>query len=299
MSGFTPGREVWRIAIERQLGEFCSSGEVSLAFPASLSSEERRFVHSHAPKLGLSTKSSGKGEERFLTVRKPQHVVALDVDAPKLELAAGGAAAVARHFAEFPASAHELRDARAGRVADAMASPEPGSAGALGGVVNAKHRGRASRARDAAAAARPRHEAPAAMAAARRKLPAWEYRDRVAALVAAHDVVLVAGETGCGKSTQVPQFVLDGVAGAKIACSQPRRLSAMAVAERVAAERGGTVGGEVGYHVRFEASFSDATRLVFATPGVLLRKLGSGPPGRKKRSFGRTLTWRHSGRLRR
>ena len=86
-------------------------------------------------------------------------------------------------------------------------------------------------------------------------------RDRVAALVAAHDVVLVAGETGCGKSTQVPQFVLDGDPEARIACSQPRRISAMAVAERVASERGSQLGKEVGFHVRFESSFSDATLL--------------------------------------
>ena len=133
----------------------------------------------------------------------------------------------------------------------------------------------------------------------RGSLPVAAYESEVVSLCGSHEAVVITGDAGCGKSTQVPQFVLDGVAGAKIACSQPRRLSAMAVAERVAAERGGTVGGEVGYHVRFEASFSDETRLVFATPGVLLRKLGSGPPGRKKRSFGRTLTWRHSGRLRR
>ena len=255
--GFTPGKEAWRINIERQLSRFCESSELSLAFPATLSSEERRFVHAHAPKLGLATKSQGKGDERFLTVKKPQHVVALDGDAPVATLAPGSASALAAHFAAYPAQPAERDAARRGHVADAQASPEPGSAAALGGVRNARNRARAA----AAKAPAPPPTIPPAMLAARMKLPAWEYRDRVAALVAAHDVVLVAGETGCGKSTQVPQFVLDGDPDARVACSQPRRISAMAVAERVASERGSQLGREVGFHVRFESSFSDATRL--------------------------------------
>ena len=69
------------------------------------------------------------------------------------------------------------------------------------------------------------------MVASRSSLPAWDARRKVVDLVAASDVVLVAGETGCGKSTQVPQFLLDATGGAaRIACSQPRRLSAIAVA---------------------------------------------------------------------
>ena len=83
MSGFTPGKETWRISIEKRLQNFCASDERSLAFPPTLSSEERRFVHSHAPKLGLATKSQGKGDERFLTVWKPERVVALAEDAPR------------------------------------------------------------------------------------------------------------------------------------------------------------------------------------------------------------------------
>ena len=94
MSGFTPGKEAWRIAIERQLGEFCASSETALEFPPTLTSEERRFVHAHAPKLGLATKSQGKAEKRFLTVSKPQRVVALAEDAPRLDLDAAAAAAL-------------------------------------------------------------------------------------------------------------------------------------------------------------------------------------------------------------
>mmetsp|Transcript_29832 Transcript_29832/g.89732 ORF Transcript_29832/g.89732 Transcript_29832/m.89732 type:complete len:768 (+) Transcript_29832:184-2487(+) len=279
MSGFTPGKEVWRIRIEKQLAAFTASPEVELRFPPTLTSEERRFVHAHAPKLGLATKSQGKGADRFLTVSKPRRVVALAEDAPKLDLAPGSIAALDAHFARFPPTKAELAAARAGRVADARASPDPGAQ--TGGLSkNVKNRARSSAAAVSYdAPPEPPASTPAAMVASRSSLPAWDARRKVVDLVKTNDVVLVAGETGCGKSTQVPQFLLDATSGtARIACSQPRRLSAIAVAERVAAERGEACGNVVGYQVRFESSFHPSrTRLLFATPGVLLRKLASDP----------------------
>ena len=127
MSGFTPGRETWRIKIEKQLDHFCTSDEIELQFPPTLSSEERRFVHSHAPKLGLKSKSQGKAANRFLVVSKPVRVVPLKEDAPKLDLATDARTALDEHFKVHPPSTEELRDAREGRVADAKPSPEPGT----------------------------------------------------------------------------------------------------------------------------------------------------------------------------
>ena len=90
-------------------------------------------------------------------------------------------------------------------------------------------------------------------------------------------VTIVCGETGSGKSTQVPQFVLDADPDAQIICSQPRRLPAICLAERIANERGATVGEETGYTIRLEAKCGPKTRLLFVTCGVLLRKLVSDP----------------------
>ena len=84
-------------------------------------------MHAHAPKLGLKTKSQGKGSERFLTVWKPQRVVALAADAPRLDLARDASTVLAAHFRAHPATPEELSDAREGRVADAKPSPEPGT----------------------------------------------------------------------------------------------------------------------------------------------------------------------------
>ncbi|KAK9118632.1 hypothetical protein Scep_016725 [Stephania cephalantha] len=92
-------------------------------------------------------------------------------------------------------------------------------------------------------------------------------------------VVVVSGETGCGKTTQLPQFILeseiDAARGAvcSIICTQPRRISAMAVSERVAAERGESLGESVGYKVRLEGVKGRDTRLLFCTTGILLRRL--------------------------
>ena len=89
----------------------------------------------------------------------------------------------------------------------------------------------------------------------------------------------MSGETGCGKTTQVPQFLLDDMiesekgASCYIICTQPRRISAVSVAERVADERGEKIGQSVGYQIRLESKKSASTRLLFCTTGILLRRL--------------------------
>lgn len=82
---------------------------------------------------------------------------------------------------------------------------------------------------------------------------------------------------GSGKSTQVPQFILDNDETCNIVVTQPRRISAISIAERVAAERCETVGSVVGYNVRLESAISESTQLTFCTPGILLRKFQNSP----------------------
>lgn len=99
------------------------------------------------------------------------------------------------------------------------------------------------------------------------------------AAVRSSQVILVSGETGCGKSTQLPQFLLEqweeagktGPFGAVVA--QPRRIAAIGVATRVSEERGETVGDCVGYRVRGQNRVGPDAKLIFCTTGVLLRRL--------------------------
>jgi ATP-dependent RNA helicase DHX36 len=94
-------------------------------------------------------------------------------------------------------------------------------------------------------------------------------------------VVIVSGETGCGKTTQLPQFVLEDADAngmqCNIICTQPRRISAVSVAARVASERGEQPGDTVGYAVRLDQKRSQYTRLLYCTTGVLLRMMVGAP----------------------
>lgn len=122
----------------------------------------------------------------------------------------------------------------------------------------------------------------------RESLPAWNTQDAIIHAVNTHQVTIVSGETGSGKSTQSVQFLLDDMikrdlgGAASIICTQPRRISALGLADRVSDERCGTVGDEVGYVIRGESKMkSGATKITFVTTGVLLRRMqtGSGPDG--------------------
>ena len=106
-------------------------------------------------------------------------------------------------------------------------------------------------------------------------LPVSQVRSEIAAAVAHHQVVVLAGETGSGKTTQLPKILLGlgrGVTGL-IGHTQPRRIAARAVAERVAEELGTELGGLVGYTVRFHDQVADGTLVKVMTDGILLAEL--------------------------
>jgi pre-mRNA-splicing factor ATP-dependent RNA helicase DHX15/PRP43 len=115
--------------------------------------------------------------------------------------------------------------------------------------------------------------------ATRRMLPMSENRDLIVSTVAAHKVTLLVGETGSGKSTQLPQFLIEALGGAsgRLVCTQPRRVAALSLAQRVSEEMDVRLGDEVGYSVRFEERRSDKTRVSYVTDGMLLREVMRDP----------------------
>ncbi|XP_058148873.1 pre-mRNA-splicing factor ATP-dependent RNA helicase DHX16 [Dasypus novemcinctus] len=118
------------------------------------------------------------------------------------------------------------------------------------------------------------------MQAVRRSLPVFPFREELLAAIASHQVLIIEGETGSGKTTQIPQYLFEeGYTrnGMKIACTQPRRVAAMSVAARVAREMGVKLGNEVGYSIRFEDCTSERTVLRYLTDGMLLREFLSEP----------------------
>lgn len=112
-------------------------------------------------------------------------------------------------------------------------------------------------------------------------LPVWEYREKFFEYLSTHQILVLVGETGSGKTTQIPQWCVEllrqkgGRRG--VACTQPRRVAAMSVAARVAEEMDVAIGQEVGYSIRFEDCSSPKTLLKYMTDGMLLREAMSDP----------------------
>src|SRR5580704_15843306 len=107
------------------------------------------------------------------------------------------------------------------------------------------------------------------------ELPVSQRRDEIAQAITDNQVVIIAGETGSGKTTQIPKICLElgrGVTG-QIAHTQPRRLAARTVAERIAEELGSSLGETVGYQVRFTDVSADDTLIKLMTDGILLNEL--------------------------
>nr|TKS14264.1 hypothetical protein D5086_0000043380 [Populus alba] len=119
----------------------------------------------------------------------------------------------------------------------------------------------------------------------RKNLPVWHQKEDFLQVLKKNQVLVLVGETGSGKTTQIPQFVLEAVElessdrrrKMMIGCTQPRRVAAMSVSRRVAEEMDVTIGEEVGYSIRFEDCSSARTVLKYLTDGMLLREAMTDP----------------------
>ncbi|CDO91873.1 unnamed protein product [Kluyveromyces dobzhanskii CBS 2104] len=109
----------------------------------------------------------------------------------------------------------------------------------------------------------------------RRSLPAYKVRHHLLKNIRDNQVTVIVGETGSGKTTQLAQFLYEDGFTANdkiIGCTQPRRVAAVSVAERVAKEMDSPIGQKVGYSIRFEDQTTDSTKIKFMTDGILLRE---------------------------
>ncbi|XP_026501735.2 probable ATP-dependent RNA helicase DHX35 [Vanessa tameamea] len=111
--------------------------------------------------------------------------------------------------------------------------------------------------------------------AQRKKLPVFQYRNHILYLLEKYQTLVLIGETGCGKSTQVPQYLYE--IGHKVCVTQPRVAAALSLACRVADERGVQLGDEVGYSAAMTSMRTPDTGIVFMTEGVLLREMFASP----------------------
>ncbi|KAJ2843429.1 Cyclin-dependent kinase catalytic subunit, partial [Coemansia brasiliensis] len=114
----------------------------------------------------------------------------------------------------------------------------------------------------------------------RESLPVYKYRDELLSAIEQFQVLIIVGETGSGKTTQITQYLREAgytKNGKRIGCTQPRRVAAMSVAARVAEEVGTKLGHDVGYAIRFEDCTSEKTEIVYMTDGLLFREFMTEP----------------------
>ena len=114
----------------------------------------------------------------------------------------------------------------------------------------------------------------------RESLPIFKFKKELVDALTSYQVLVIEGETGSGKTTQIPQYLIEAgycEEGKMIGCTQPRRVAAMSVAARVAEEMGKKLGNEVGYSIRFEDCTSKRTILKYMTDGMLLREFLNEP----------------------
>ncbi|KAF2987961.1 hypothetical protein EK904_006235, partial [Melospiza melodia maxima] len=239
-----------------------------MEFPSSFTSSERAFVHRLCQSLGLVSKSKGKGANRYLTVRKKDVSDAHAV--MTCDLALRTKHTVRSLIQSFPVTNKERTEL--------LPRTERGHACAVESE-NKEVNKTSGRLNDGIPQV-PVKRGESEFDSFRQSLPVLEKQEEIVQIIKDNKIVLIIGETGSGKTTQIPQFILDDCykngTPCRVFCTQPRRLAAVAVAERVAAERREKIGQTIGYQIRLESRVSPKTLVTFCTNDMLLRTLMAG-----------------------
>ncbi|UMM11340.1 hypothetical protein L5515_000674 [Caenorhabditis briggsae] len=253
---------IYKAEAKEIIKRFLQSGNMHITLDV-MSREQRKVMHEVAQHNGLSTRSTGKEPNRCIILSYRENrltrssLVTTQPIIPSPECLS--------HLNEF-VKANPITEDDMNRFFDQKNAkefqPKTGSSRNKTGIP-------------------PVSACPKDLKKIRDKLPASKYKTKVLKSIDDNEVVIISGGTGCGKTTQVPQFILDDAAEKKkkvrIMVTQPRRLAAISISERVAKERGESLGHIVGYKIRLESRSSEKTLLTYCTTGVLLRMLTSDP----------------------
>ncbi|XP_033230299.1 3'-5' RNA helicase YTHDC2-like [Belonocnema kinseyi] len=257
-----------RIAVNLTIKKLLESpDQKELEFPSSYAAEERAYIHELAKDMGLKSKSRGKGANRFLTVYKREGSTIVQADAV-IKLQKNSKQGIYNLIEKFPLDNKERRD---------LLPPTERERAVDGDVnTNTKAMGRLNNSIPQVPQLRTNPD----VVNFRNSLTVYSKKNEILRAINTSQVVVISGETGCGKTTQVPQYILENCQQrnqtCRIICTQPRRLSAVSVAERVAFERDEKVGQTFGYQIRLESRVAPKTLLTYCTNGVLLRTLMGG-----------------------
>ncbi|XP_041993919.1 DExH-box ATP-dependent RNA helicase DExH6-like isoform X2 [Salvia splendens] len=243
--------EATRIRIAEILEKFRSSDDEVYKFEENLTNQERAAVHVMCRKAGFMSKSHGKGQDRRICIYKRKREVSSmkgRENIASFRFSGESQAALQELFSCYPPNDVDMSGNKLG------VSKGKSDSGVSRDDFFCRPTTNPSEIASKIQTLASRIEKEMSLkqiAQNRSKLPIASFRDAITSSVESNQVVLVCGETGCGKTTQVPQFLLDHAWSkgetCKVVCTQPRRISATSVAERIASERGESIGDSVGY----------------------------------------------------
>ncbi|GMT01127.1 hypothetical protein PENTCL1PPCAC_23301, partial [Pristionchus entomophagus] len=250
--------------IRKQIDDFKVGPTDRLAFEP-MDRAQRKAVHDMANRLRVISKSNGEGASRHCVITRrataTMQAASLCSESEPVSLTHEQKKAIVAFIKEHPISDEDI-DAHVTVSCEARDS------------VRESRKFQGQRAEPQIP---PLATPTASVHRTRNELPAFHARQTVIENIENNKVALITGGTGCGKTTQVPQFLLERAHELKkkvrIIVTQPRRLPAISVAQRVSNERNETLGHTVGYHIRLEQKTSSSTVLTYCTSGVLLRML--------------------------
>ncbi|KAK4355822.1 hypothetical protein RND71_024793 [Anisodus tanguticus] len=272
--------ESTRIRVAQVLEHFRASNDEVYTFESNLSNRDRAAVHVLCQKMGMKSKSSGRGDQRRISIFKTKNN--MDTLKGKDVLSSFKFSEEAKDvlqdlFTRYPPDDGETSEQVVGKHSKKVDKLR----GKKDDMFSKPAMNKSEIAKRVESLASRIENTPnlRQITAQRSKLPIASFKDVITSTVESNQVVLISGETGCGKTTQVPQYILDHMWGkgetCKIVCTQPRRISATSVSERISAERGESVGYTVGYKIRLESRGGRQSSIMFCTNGVLLRVLVS------------------------
>ena len=244
---------------------FLESSDTSMEFPSVLTAYQRNKIHSRCHVLGLLSKSRGPENCRILTISK------------KINYSDGN------QQADLPSLSVDpfIRDADLQLLEDYEKSgfvKAANTAVTRTKIVDKKRRKMFTFNETFTNTKFKRSAVDPAITEFVAGLPIRKQEGKLKEMLKQTDVIVLSGETGSGKSTQAPQMILDSnLVKGKILCTQPRRISAITVSDRIATERGVSLGSEVGYQIRFEGKRSPDTKLLFMTTGILFNFIRDNP----------------------
>ena len=242
--------EDFRIQLDIIFRDFAANEDQEVyTFPNTLTNDERKYIHLRSSKLGFKSKSTGKAPNRTLSISKKNRNT--NREFCELELTEESLRAI--NVMNFPDILHN-KNYKVSNVHETLMD-----------TIKISHP----------------VQVPEASTKSfddfRSKLPVHKFQKYLLDMIEQHPVTLVCAETGSGKTTQIPQYILEDCMQkqrpCRVICTQPRRISTTSVAKRVATERGENVGSTIGYQIKLDVNMSKFTALLYCTTGILLRSL--------------------------